>query len=428
MAGKKEFYGWRLVGVLFCLDFLNMGFPYFGGAVINTYMLKEVPMSRSVFGLGFSLVNLIVGLASVVVAACILRWGVRTTFVIGSGFLVAGAVWLTFFMTKPWQYLAGFGLIIGTGICFSTIVPVTTAITRWFRRYRGRAMGIALSASGFAGLVSSPLLNRILSANGGNWRQGWEIVAGVAILSGIVAFLFVKESPEGLGQIVDGIEEDARTAGAGASEGLITSYGWTPAEAIRTASYWAVVVGGIASQFPYFFFVAHAILHMKSAGLSAANAAWAMGLSTMGAIVGRQIGGWMIDRIPARYAFMSGLCCYLAGSLLALRIHADTLGVAFAAAILYGAGFGWTFICLNTAIAHFFGTAAYPKLNGMNLLVGGLLSSPAGFVGGKLFDLYQSYALGFEVNMLVAAIGILALAFAKVPQPKGGIVVTAAAS
>jgi MFS family permease len=381
-----------------------------------------------VFGLGFSLVNLIVGLASVIVAACILRWGVRTTFVIGSGFLVAGAVWLTFFMTKPWQYLAGFGLIIGAGICFSTIVPVTTAITRWFRRYRGRAMGIALSASGFAGLVSSPLLNRILAANGGNWRQGWEIVAGVAILSGIVAFLFVKESPEDLGQTVDGIEEDARTAGAGASEGLITSYGWTPAEAIRTASYWAVVVGGIASQFPYFFFVAHAILHMKGAGLSAANAAWAMGLSTMGAIVGRQIGGWMMDRIPARYAFMSGLCCYLAGSLLAMRIHADTLGVAFAAAILYGAGFGWTFICLNTAIAHFFGTAAYPKLNGMNLLVGGLLSSPAGFVGGKLFDLYQSYALGFEVNMLVAAIGILALAFAKVPQPKSGIVVTAAAS
>lgn len=422
MAGRNNFYGWKLVGVLFSLDFLNMGFPYFGGAVINTYMLKEIPMSRSVFGLGFSLVNFVVGLASVLVAACILRWGVRTTFVIGSGFLMAGAVWLTFFMTKPWQYLAGFGLIIGTGICFATIVPVTTAIARWFRRYRGRAMGIALSASGFAGLASSPLLNRILAANGGNWRQGWEIVAGVAMLSGIVAFLFVKESPEDLGQVVDGIEESARAAGAAVSEKLITRHAWTPAEGMRTISYWAVVAGGIACQYPYFFFVAHAILHMKSAGLSAANAAWAIGLSTMGAIVGRQIGGWMMDRIAARYAFMSGLCCYLAGSLLAMRIGADTLGIAFAAAILYGAAFGWTFICLNTAVAHFFGPAAYPKLNGVNLLVGGLLSSPAGFVGGKLFDLYQSYALGFEVNMLIVALGIVALAFAKVPQPKNSLV------
>jgi MFS family permease len=164
--------------------------------------------------------------------------------------------------------------------------------------------------------------------------------------------------------------------------------------------------------------VAHAILHMKGAGLSAANASWAMGLSTMGAIAGRQIGGWMMDRIAARSAFVSGLCCYLAGSLLALTIHA--VGVAFAAAILYGAGFGWTFICLNTTIAHFFGPAAYPKLNGVNLLVGGLLSSPAGFVGGRLFDLYQSYALGFELNMLIVALGVMALAFARVPQPKRG--------
>jgi hypothetical protein len=61
-------------------------------------------------------------------------------------------------------------------------------------------------------------------------------------------------------------------------------------------------------------------------------------------------------------------------------------------------------------------------LNGVNLLVGGLLSSPAGFVGGKLFDLYQSYTLGFEVNMLIVALGIVALAFAKVPQPKNSLV------
>jgi hypothetical protein len=29
-------YGWKLVFVLWLLDFLNMGFPLYGGAVINT--------------------------------------------------------------------------------------------------------------------------------------------------------------------------------------------------------------------------------------------------------------------------------------------------------------------------------------------------------------------------------------------------------
>jgi len=48
------------VGALWFLDFLNMGFPLYGGAVINTYMLKEIAMSRSTFGLGFTLLNLLV--------------------------------------------------------------------------------------------------------------------------------------------------------------------------------------------------------------------------------------------------------------------------------------------------------------------------------------------------------------------------------
>ena len=428
MTYKREFYGWKLLGVLFSLDFLNMGFPYFGGAVINTYMLKEITMSRSTFGLGFTLANLFIGLPSVIVASSIVRLGIKRTFGMGSAFLLMGTVWLALFTTKPWQYLVGFGVIIGTGICFSTIVPVTTTATRWFRRYRGRAMAIPLSASGFAGFIGSPLINKILTANGGNWRQAWETVAGIAVLSGIIAFLFVKERPEDLGQVVDGIVEDTQTVSSTANESLITRHVWTPAEAMKTASYWMIVIGGVASQFPYFFFVAHGILHMKGSGLSAATAAWAMGLFTMGAIFGRQIGGWLMDKMPARYAFMSGLCCYFAGSLLALRINPDTLAIAFAAAIFYGMGFGWTFICMNTTTAHFFGPEAYPKLNGLNLLIGGLLSSPAGFVGGKLFDVYRSYALGFELNTVIAAIGIIALAFATLPEPKSGIIATGTAT
>jgi MFS family permease len=428
MSYKREFYGWKLVGVLFSLDFLNMGFPYFGGAVIGTYMLKEITMSRSTFGLGFTLANLFIGLPSVIVASCIVRLGIKKTFGIGSALLLIGMAWLAFFTTKPWQYLVGFGVIVGTGICFSTIVPVTTCITRWFRRYRGRAMAIPLSASGFAGFIGSPLIDKILTANGGNWRQAWETVAGIAVVSGIIAFLFVKERPEDLGQVVDGIEEDAGTVQSAANQSLITRHAWEPAEAMKTMSYWAIVIAGIACQFPYFFFVAHGILHMKGSGLSAATAAWAMGLFTLGAIFGRQIGGYLMDKMTARYAFMSGLCCYFAGSLLALRIHPAALAIAFAAAILYGTAFGWTFICMNTATAHFFGPTAFPKLNGMNLLIGGLLNSPAGFIGGKLFDVYRNYTLGFELNMVIVAIGIIALAFATVPEPKNANIAAASVS
>lgn len=418
MNDKMAFYGWRLVAVLFALDFLNMGFPLYGGAVINTYMLKDIPMSRSVFGLGFTLLNLFIGLPSVVVGASIGRWSIRAAFAIGSVLILGGSLVLAMAATRPWHYLAGFGVLIGTGISFSTIVPVATAVTRWFQRYRGRAMAMALSASGFAGFLVAPAINRVLAANGGNWRQAWALVALVAILSAILAFLWVKDRPEDLGQVPDGgraLEIPATETGA-----LVTRFAWTPRQAFRTRSYWLVVLGGVGCQFPFFFFTAHWLLHLKGAGIDAADRAWAMGLFTMGAVAGRLIGGWLMDRLPARYAFMLGLTCYFAGSLLALRVGPEVLWIAYAAAIFYGTGFGWTFVCMNTVTGHFYGPAAFPKVNGMVLLLTGIFCSPAGFIGGKLFDLFGNYRLAFEINMMIAFAGIVALAFATLPQPPGG--------
>lgn len=430
MSNKQEFYGWKLVAVLFSLDFLNMGFPFYGGTVMNSYMLHQIPMSRSTLGLGFTLINLFVGLPSTLVALSIIKRGINVTFAIGSALIVSGSLWLAFLTTKPWQYLVGFGVINGIGISFATLVPATTAVTRWFKRYRGRAMGIVLGASGFSGFFISPLLNRLLAATGGNWRLGWEIVACFAVVAGLIGYFLVKERPEDLGQVVDGVaneEQVIQQVHPGRLK-LITNYGWTPAEAYRTRSYWLLAIGGIACQFPFFFFTAHWILYQRGVGVSAAAAAFAMGLFTMGGIVGRWIGGWLMDVMTARYAFMSGFICYFLGSFLALRISPDTPMIGYVAAVLYGAGFGWTFICLNTCTAHYYGPAAFPKLNGMMLLLTSSLASPAGVIGGRIFDIYGSYDRAFELNVIIAAIGVLAMAFATLPRPRPVIAATATAS
>ena len=417
MSNRQSFYGWKLVGVLWFLDFLNMGFSLYAGTVINTYMLKDIAMRRSTYGMGFTLLNLMVGVASILAAAAILRWGIRRTFAIGSALILAGALWLSFATTKPWHYLLGFGVIVGTGISFGTIVPVATAVTRWFVRYRGRAMAIALSASGFAGFVGAPVTNRVLAATGGSWRLAWVVVSAVAVLSGVVAFLFVKERPEDLGQVADGRTVPPGSAHGAISHSLVTSFPWTAEEAYRTHAYWMIILGGIACQFPFFFFTPHWILHLKGAGISPADAAWAMALFSIGAVGGRLIGGWLMDRLIARLAFMLGLGCYFVGSILALNVSAHALWVAYFAAIFYGLGFGWTFVCMNTSTAHFYGPAAFPKLGGTAMVLTAIFSAPAGVIGGKLFDTYGNYTLAFEINMMIAAGGIVALLFATMPAP-----------
>jgi MFS family permease len=417
MTSGRSFYGWKLVFILWILDFLNMGFPLYGGTVINTYMLKEIPMSRSAFGLGFTILNLFAGTSSILVGASIVRWGVRQTFAIGSSLLLAGALWLSLFASRPWHYWLGFGVLVAIGINFSTIIPVATTVTRWFSRYRGRTIAVALSASGFAGFFVAPMITRILTANGGNWRQAWAVVAGASALSAIVAFLFVKERPEDLGQVVDGGPSLAPSDNWKAAMARVTKFPWEPQQAYRTRAYWMILVGAIACQFPFFFFTAHWLLHLKGLGVRPADAAFAMGLFTLGAVFGRLIGGWLMDAMEGRYAFMLGFCCYFLGSFLAIRVSPEALWIAYTAAILYGTGFGWTFVCLSTVMGHYYGPAAYPKLSGMMLVLAALFCSPAGYMGGRIFDLYHSYELAFELNALVAALGIVALFFAPMPEP-----------
>lgn len=418
---QRTFYGWKLVGALFSLDFLNLGFPVYVGTVINSYMLRQIPMSRSTLGLGFTLLNLFVGLPAVLVGISIVKIGIRATYAIGCSLVFIGSAILAFLATKPWHFLVAFGVINGLGVCFGDIIPASTAATRWFERYRGRAIGTALSGSGISGFFMAPLIDKLLRANGGNWRMGWEIITAGAVLAGIITILFVKERPEDLGQVMDGTPKEEtrdRVASSHVINKLVTDHVWTAGEAYRTRAYWLVVIGGLASQFPFFFFTAHWVLHLQGVGIRSADAAFAMGLFTISCIAGRLIGGWLVDTIAARYAFIIGLCCYLVGSFAALRASPASLMPAYAAAVLYGLAIGWTFTCMTTCVAHFYGPAAFPKLAGMMILLTSGGASPAGIIGGKIFDVYGSYARAFELNVVITLIGIVAMAFATMPHPQ----------
>src|SRR5258706_2239646 len=126
MTLERGFYGWKLGFILWLLDFLNMGFPLYGGRVINTYMFQQIPMSHSAFGLRFTIFNVFAGITSIHVAASIVRWGIRKTFCIGSALILLGALWLSWIASPPWHYWVGFGVLPATGTSFGTIIPAAT--------------------------------------------------------------------------------------------------------------------------------------------------------------------------------------------------------------------------------------------------------------------------------------------------------------
>jgi len=158
------------------------------------------------------------------------------------------------------------------------------------------------------------------------------------------------------------------------------------------------------------------LLHLQSVGVPSGEAASSLGLFTVACIAGRLIGGWLMDTMSARWAFMFGLCCYLIGSIAALHAGPGALLIVNSVAVLYGLGIGWTFTCMTTCIAHYYGPTAFPKLAGTLLLLTSGGASPAGWVGGKIFDIYGGYTHAWQLNIAITVIGIVAILFAAKPR------------
>lgn len=417
MESVKKFYGWKLAVALWVIYFINMGFPFYGGTVISSLMLGEIKMDRSTYGLAFTLLNLFIGVSSVLISVSIARWGVKVTFMIGSGLIICGAVFMNAFASTPFHFLVGVGVIIGCGIGFGTVVPVSTTISRWFTHYRGRVMAAAFTAPAIAGLVAAPAMNWIIQTGGGTWRTAWLIVAGAVIVSMITAYVFVKEQPSDLGQTPDGevlseVSKDKGTKG----KSLFTTFEWTPEQAYKTSSYWVILIGACVVQYPFFFFTAHWILAMKGIGFSPAIAAFSMGIFTMMGVPAKLLAGFLMDKIAARYVFILGFLCYIIAFTLAISMTSQTLMIAYLAASFVALGFGISFVAMQTVTAHYYGVKAFPKLNGNIMMLCSIVSCPAPIIAGKIFDQFKTYTPAFKLNIAIVIIGIIVVCFLKMPQ------------
>lgn len=419
MGKQTGFYGWKLAGVLWFLYLVNMGFAFYGGFIANTYMLKDVPMDRTAFGFGVTLMVMSAGLPSTLIAASINKLGAKWTLVLGSLFIVIGSVIMSI-ATSVWHYYAGFGIFIGAGVGFSTVVPISTLITRWFSKYRGKAMAFVMTAAGFGGFIGAQAIAKILQLNGGNWHQVWVIIACISVCSGVLSFIFVKERPEDIGQVPDGIVVDKNNGQPLKVNPLLTTYNWTASEAYRTKAFWLIIMAGHATFYPLYFLTAHWVLHLKGLGMTAQDAAFGMATFTLLTMAGKMLGGIFMDKMQARYVFVIGIAITAVGSF--IGISADSLFIALLSSGLLGTGFGWTFVACSTIIGNYFGAGIFPTMFGAFYLAVHLTCPWAGTIGGKIFDYTNSYTIALGINIAICIIGIIAILAAIPPRGKSEVV------
>lgn len=414
MTPKYRFYGWTMLAALWCIAFLNLGFPAYGPAVINAAMAKAVGLSRETVGNMFSIYMIMSGLPGPLVARSINRLGVRKTLVLGSLFTIVGALLMATVVTGGIGAMLCYGLWVGAGVATGSVMAAQAGLARWFVRRRSLALSVLYSAGAIGGFVAAPLLNRLIEVTG-TWRTGWWLLAALSAVAGCLALVLVRERPEDVGQVADGFGSSpagAQTATDTRPE-FVSRREWTFREAVRQPSYWLLLCSLLGGSGGYTLFLAHGVLHLQDLGHSMRIGSWAVGIVTVSGLIGKAILAIFGDRIDPRYIYALFLAVFGVG--LVLVVNAHELWQVFLFATCIGIGFGGGLVCLMSVLSNYYGTNAFASLAGLAIAINTTLSAIAPKVAGRLFDQGVGYGVNFYFLASWCFVGAVVLFFMRRP-------------
>jgi MFS family permease len=299
---------------------------------------------------------------------------------------------------------SGFGASVGP-------LPYSKAITAWFDKERGRALGIATCGVGLGTFVMPALAQFFVGAFG--WRIGY---VAVGITTWLLAFsmigLFVREPP--------GYLERMRAARAAATASGPQPFGLSTRAAIIRTRQFAILfviflIEGTANNG---ILSGHFVPMLIDRGYSAPEAVALLGASGLAAMAARVIVGFCLDYVPGPLFS----CLVMLLPVLGVGLLASHAGdpAPFFSAVCIGLAIGAEVDMLGFFVSRYFGRRSFGTLYGLIFAAFtiGIGVGPA--ILGWGFDSYHSYdqVLRFFVASLVVA-ALLFLTLGKYRYPKG---------
>ena len=287
----KLFHGWIIVGAAcFCYGF-GISPAYYSWGFYFPEIEAELGFTRTDLGWVFGVFTFLYSAISALGGILQNRIGIRNTMILGALMAATGFVVVSQAHTKM-AFLIGFSVLGGCGIGLSTILPCQTLGQNWFLKRRALAIALIMSSGGFV----APLITKtdmwVIENMDNGWRSGWLIIAGVSTLTAVVAYFFIKDSPESIGQHRDGADAND----AAAIEAASKDPGWSGWQALRTKQFFLITIAGIAYATPWGVVISHGRSHLTDNGLELSAIAAVMGMVGWFSIGGR-LTGMLGDRI-----------------------------------------------------------------------------------------------------------------------------------
>jgi MFS family permease len=318
---------------------------------------------------------------------------------LGTVIVVVSIIW-TVYATSAWSFLLAYGVLLSTGLAFTSPVALTPIIARWFTRQRGMAL-FFLSTGSMAGIaVMTPVFT--WSIESFNWQVTmlWFGVLFVIVTVPVALFVLREDAPSDTDTVVASNKAGVRSAVAPRPESTLTF-----SEAIKTRPFWQICLGLFACGFSMNLLGTHGMPMLMDHGYDAMTSSTGIGLIGLVAIFSTVLLGRMSDHLPKRN-LLSVIYLVRGLGFFALLVVGAQWELYLAASI---GGIVWAgSIALSSAIlADIYGIRMVGMLYGWAYLGHQLGATVSAWLGGWGYETFGTHWIAFGASgvlLIMAAV------------------------
>ncbi|MDR6146231.1 MFS family permease [Sphingomonas sp. SORGH_AS870] len=372
MSTRPLYRGWHMVGaVLVALMLCGTTTIVATFGIVTAHLTRSLGWTQGAMATALSLFLLATTLAVPVVGIAVDRFGSRRTAMAG---IVAFAALLAVAggTITSLRGLMIFYTLFGAVGAFTNPIVYIKALSTWFDRHRGFALGLAVAGQGVGGAILPMAVEYVSEAFG--WRYAFYALAAALMLFVLpLVALFVRDDPAEAAVPFADAADPAHIDHSMAQSGL------TVAQALRTRAFWIIIAVFLLFGMTSYALTANFVALMLERGAGTLpQIAMLSSLAGVAMIAGRLVFGWLLDRFPVPIVGAGGVLC--AAAALAILLRVDTIGIAAVTmSVLMGIAMGAETDLLSILVGRYFGQRAISRIyawHNVSFLLGAAMGPP----------------------------------------------------
>ncbi|RPK00024.1 hypothetical protein BSBH6_03537 [Bacillus subtilis] len=392
---KRLHYAWIIVSVTFLILLAVQGVRLSFGAFVEPWE-RQFSMDRGTISLISTLSFIVYGISQPIIGRLVDKWGARAVLS-WSALLTGVSIFLTYFVTSPWQLFLLYGLGVSLGVGGASNVAASVLVVNWFSKKRGLAFGIMEAGFGAGQMLLVP--GSLMLIHWFSWKLT-VVVLGLLLMVIVfpAALLLLRNNPsemnaEPIGGLAEAEKETASKTTALSVTGMF-----------RMKPFWFLMLPFLICGFTTVGLMdTHLIPFSHDHGFSTTVTSAAVSLLAGFNIAGILLSGIIADRWSSRKI----LCFLYAVRALSIVIliysHEPYLLLAFA--ILFGLVDFATVAPTQMLATQYFQNYSIGLMIGWLSLAHQIGSALGAYVPGVIYAVTGEYTLAFylSIGMLVLA-------------------------